>query len=110
MVHMSRYDSIQSDLIRLLASYNAGPTSAARWGAELRHMGDPLLFLESIPLDETRAYVPRVLAYTWLYAARMGLPSPSLDELAAGTWPRFHPGAPRQALPAASRKDTLALN
>lgn len=96
MVQLSQFESIQSDLIRLLAGYNAGPTSAARWGAELRHMGDPLLFLESVPLEETRAYIPKVLTYTWLYAARMGLPSPSLDELAAGTWPRFHAGAPRR--------------
>ena len=96
MVQLSQFGSIQSDLIRLLAGYNAGPTSAARWGAELRHMGDPLLFLESVPLEETRAYIPKVLTYTWLYAARMGLPSPSLDELAAGTWPRFQADAPRR--------------
>ncbi len=90
LVQMSRYDAVQSDLIRLLASYNSGPGNVARWGAELRHMGDPLLFIESVPNDETRAYVPRVLTYTWLYAAQLRLPSPSLDELAAGTWPRFY--------------------
>ena len=98
MVQLSQYESIQSDLIRLLAGYNAGPTSAARWGADLRHMGDPLLFLESIPGEETRTYIPRVLTHTWLYAARMRLPSPSLDELAAGTWPRFQPAARRDVL------------
>ncbi len=95
MVQLSRFDSIQSDLIRLLASYNAGPTTTARWSAELRHLNDPLLFIESIPVEETRAYVPRVLAYSWLYAAHLRLPSPSLDELAAGAWPRFYSGAPR---------------
>ena len=90
LVQMAQYGSVQSDLIRLLASYNSGPGNFARWGAELRHMGDPLLFIESVPNDETRAYIPRVLTYTWLYAAQLRLPAPSLDELAAGTWPRFY--------------------
>lgn len=90
LLQMSQYDVVQSDLIRLLASYNSGPANLGRWSAELKHMGDPLLFIESVPNDETRAYIPRVLTYTWLYAAQLRLPSPSLDELAAGTWPRFH--------------------
>ena len=89
LLQLSQYDVVQSDLIRLLASYNSGPANLGRWSAELKHQGDPLLFIESVPNDETRAYIPRVLTYTWLYAAQLRLPSPSLDELAAGTWPRF---------------------
>ena len=95
LIQMSEYDVVQSDLIRLLASYNSGPANLGRWSAELKHMGDPLLFIESVPNDETRAYIPRVLTYTWLYAAQLRLPSPSLDELAAGTWPRFRAVAGR---------------
>ena len=98
LVQMSRYDTVQSDLIRLLASYNSGPGNFARWGTGLRHMGDPLLFIESVPTEETRAYIPRVLTYTWLYAAQLRLPSPSLDELAAGTWPRFYAATARPEL------------
>ena len=52
--------------------------------------GDPLLFLEAIPTDETRAYVQRVLTFTWIYAARLHLPAPSRDELSAGALPGFH--------------------
>ena len=95
LLQMSEYDVVQSDLIRLLASYNSGPTNLGRWSAELKYMGDPLLFIESVPNDETRAYIPRVLTYTWLYAAQLHIPSPSLDELAAGTWPRFRAYAGR---------------
>jgi soluble lytic murein transglycosylase len=83
-------DQVAGDLIRLLASYNAGLGAFARWAAQIRDQGDPLLFIEAIPVDETRAYVPRVLTWTWLYAARLHLPAPSLDELAAGAWPRYH--------------------
>ena len=98
--YLARQEVVGGDLLRLLASYNAGPGSIARWGAELRDGGDPLLFIEAIPIDETRAYVPRVLAYTWIYAARLHLPTPALDELAAGGWPRYHPLDTRQEPPA----------
>ncbi len=77
---------IDGDLVRLLAAYNAGPTAVAGWGAG-EH--DPLLFIESLPTDETRDYVRRALTYLWIYADRLHLPSPSLDALAAGRWPRF---------------------
>jgi soluble lytic murein transglycosylase-like protein len=96
VAYLAGQDGIGGDLLRLLASYNAGPGSVARWGASLRDGGDPLLFIEAIPIDETRAYVPRVLAYTWIYAARLHLPAPTLDELAAGGWPRYHPLETRQ--------------
>ncbi len=86
---VAQYDLVGGDLIRLLASYNSGPGSLGKWVGSIRHNGDPLLFIESVPNDETRGYIPRALAYTWLYAAELHLPSPSLDELAAGSWPRF---------------------
>ena len=30
-----------------------------------------------------------MLTYSWIYASRLGLPAPSLDQLAAGSFPRF---------------------
>lgn len=95
LLQLAQYDMVGADLIRLLASYNSGPGSFGRWVGGVRHNGDPLLFIESVPGDETRAYIPRALAYSWLYAAQLGLPSPSLDELAAGAWPRFQARYPR---------------
>ena len=100
LVYLARHDAIDGNLLRLLASYNCGPGAFAKWAGSVRDDGDPLLFIEAIPIDETRAYVPRVLTYTWLYAARMRLPAPSLDELAAGAMPSYHPLQPRQEPPA----------
>ena len=94
LLMLAQYDLIGGDLMRLLAGYNAGPGSLAKWLGGVRHNGDPLLFIESVPLDETRAYIPRALAYSWLYAAEFDLPSPSLDELSSGAWPRFRADAP----------------
>ena len=87
LVHLSHLDIVGDNMIRLLASYNAGPGNLALWLDSMQQESDPLLFIEALPGEETRAYVPRALAYTWLYAARLGLPSPSLDELSAGLWP-----------------------
>jgi len=91
MAYLAGHDAVNGNLIGLLAAYNAGPTNFARWAPQIRDNDDPLLFIEAIPLDETRAHVPRVLTYTWIYAALMHLPTPSLDDLAAGLWPRYLP-------------------
>jgi len=89
--HLAHQDGIDNDLIRLLASYNAGGGSFRRWSAEIHDNGDPLLFIEAIPIAETRSFVPQVLLYSWLYAARLHLPATSLDALSANEFPRFTP-------------------
>lgn len=88
---LARQDGIGDDLIRILASYNAGPGSLLRWGNTVRDQGDPLLFLEAIPLAETRAFVSQTLTWAWIYAGRMHLPAPGLDAMALGEFPRFTP-------------------
>ena len=97
LAYLSRAEMAGDNLLRVLASYNAGPNAVQRWA----HVAgeDPLLFLESIPLDETRHFVARTLTNLWGYAARFRQAAPSLDALAAGTWPRFadeQAAAPRQ--------------
>ncbi|MCA3340530.1 MAG: lytic transglycosylase domain-containing protein [Roseomonas sp.] len=87
--YLARSEAVGGDLIRLLAAYNAGPGNLAKWLPAARHRGDALLFVEAIPFDETRAHVQRVLAYSWIYASRLGLPAPSLDQLVQGEFPRF---------------------
>lgn len=91
VAYLARQDGIDNDLLRILASYNSGPGSFSRWSANLRDDGDPLMFIEAIPVAETRAFVQHALVYSWIYAARMHLPAPSLDELSAGEFPRFTP-------------------
>lgn len=87
--YLARHEAVGGDLIRLLAAYNAGPGNLVRWLPSAQHRQDPLLFIESIPINETRAFVQRVLGFSWVYASRLGLPSPSLDALAGGSFPRF---------------------
>lgn len=91
LTYLAGQDGTHGDLIRLLASYNAGPNALTRWDDARADAsgGDPLLFIEALPVRETRDFVHRALSYLWIYAGRMTMPAPSLDVLARGGWPRF---------------------
>lgn len=85
-------DAIKGNLLFLAASYNSGPGAVGRWLQTVRHNGDALLFLESIPSHETRAFVARVLTNFWTYRDRLNQTSPSLEAIAAGDWPMYDKG------------------
>jgi len=81
-------------LPKVIAAYNAGPAPVAQWNLREFDRGDPLLYVESIPYWETRAYVPSILRNYWIYEEEAGRKSsPSRLALAQGLWPRF-PGLP----------------
>lgn len=80
---------VGQDLLSLAIAYNAGPGKLAKWKAERADIDDPLLFIESIPYAETRAYVERVLANYWIYRMRFDQPNESLYALAEGKWARY---------------------
>ena len=73
------------DLLRVVAAYNGGPGMVQRTvqmlGAEA---SDPLLMLESLPAQETRLYVQKVMAGYWIYKTMFGEETPSLEALAGG--------------------------
>lgn len=78
-----------ADLLHVLGSYNRGPNGFREWARHIKDHGDPLLFIEAIPNDQTRNFVEAVLTYAWMYAMRLNLPSPSLTALAEGVFPPF---------------------
>ncbi|MEP3051609.1 MAG: lytic transglycosylase domain-containing protein [Erythrobacter sp.] len=80
----------QGLLPKIMAAYNAGLTPISRWNSEIRDMGDPLLYMESIPYWETRGYVSIVMRNYWMYERAAGVTSsPSRRALAEGRWPDF---------------------
>jgi len=87
LIYLSNTGAVNEDLVRLLAAYNAGVGAVSHW--DIEDHGDPLLYIEAIPTGQTREFVPRALAYSWIYAARFHQSSDSLDTLAAGAWPQF---------------------
>jgi soluble lytic murein transglycosylase-like protein len=82
--------TVNGSLIHLIAAYNAGEGRVADWAeGELKLAGDdPLLYIESVPIAETRDYVKRVLANLWAYQARARQGMPSLQALAENRWPQ----------------------
>ncbi len=81
--------AVGQDLLSLAIAYNAGPGNLKKWKAERAHMKDPLLFIETIPFYETRAFVERVLSNYWIYRMRFNQDTPSLDAVAEGKWARY---------------------
>jgi soluble lytic murein transglycosylase-like protein len=87
--YLGEQAGINDNLLAILASYNAGPGAASAWYSSLNDNSDPLLFIETIPNDETRRFVRQVLADSWLYAEEIGLRPNSLDALAEGNFPQL---------------------
>jgi soluble lytic murein transglycosylase-like protein len=85
--YLGEQSGINNNLLAILASYNAGPNAAAAWYNQLQDDSDPLVFLESIPNDETRRFIHQVLADSWIYAEEIGLRPASLDDIAQGNFP-----------------------
>jgi soluble lytic murein transglycosylase len=96
-------------LPKVIAAYNAGPSPIARWNTEIHDGGDPLLYVESIPYWETRAYVSIILRNYWIYEMREGKSTGTMTGLVQYLWPRF-PGANGMsiAVRADSRQATIS--
>jgi soluble lytic murein transglycosylase len=60
------------------AGYNAGPSRAKRWRDTKPLEG--AIYIESIPLGETRDYVKKVMANATTYASILGLKWQSLKD------------------------------
>jgi soluble lytic murein transglycosylase len=102
--------AFQGDLLRAVASYNAGP--GPMLGA-LRRLGpdpDPLLLIETIDVPQARAYVEDVVAAYWIYQRMMGRPLNTLDAVASGALhvPMALDHVPEASQPAAAEPTPLA--
>ncbi|MGH8057731.1 MAG: transglycosylase SLT domain-containing protein [Candidatus Entotheonellia bacterium] len=60
------YGTHQGNVILTLAAYNAGPTRVKRWLQEINR-ADWDEFIESLPFEETRAYIKNVLRNYGVY-------------------------------------------
>lgn len=117
--HLAAQPDIGDNLLLLLAAYNSGPGTLARWRQDTgARQDDPLLFLESMPIRETRDYVEQVLTNYWIYGHRLNQSKQSLTQITEGRWPRAITGdtqlaeaAPTQSMaqPAAERPAPVPL-
>jgi soluble lytic murein transglycosylase-like protein len=79
-------DDYSNNLFQAVPAYNAGPGNVNRWLSS-DTASDPLLFVASIPINETRNYVEGVLSNYWIYRMRLGQRTESLDQVAQQQWP-----------------------
>ena len=83
------YSWVADNLLKILVGYNAGPGNLQNWIARADFRDDPLLYIETLRAGETRGYVQRVMTNLSTYRMRLGQPTPELDDLVAGRWPRY---------------------
>ncbi len=81
----AQLQAYNGSLVLAAAAYNAGAGNANKWIAtfgdpRLANV-DPVLWIELIPVEETRHYVQRVLGNYLVYRARLG--QPPLDPVTA---------------------------
>jgi soluble lytic murein transglycosylase len=90
-------DDFEGRIVLAAAAYNAGPNRPRRWrqGREL----EPAAWIESIPFDETRDYVQKVVSNAVYYGVRLGGRDPSLTRRLGG------PVGPRPADAPAENRD-----
>lgn len=82
-------ETVRGNLLLLAAAYNAGPGKLKSWLKSVSYGDDPLLFMESVPVRETRLFIERVITNFWIYRHRLRQDSPSLDAVASGNWPYY---------------------
>lgn len=87
--YLLKKDTIQNNLILAIASYNAGPGNINKWRRQINADYDPLLFIESLPSQETRHFVEIILLNFWMYRDRFNQTQYALQALASGDWPSY---------------------
>ena len=79
----TQLDSFDGSLLLAAAAYNAGAGNARKWigtfGDPRSEAIDPVVWVELIPVQETRKYVQRVLGNYLVYRARLGQDDLSID-------------------------------
>lgn len=87
--YLLRNPTVKGDLVSMLVAYNAGPGNLIKWQRREGDSADTLLFIESIPVKETRNYVKHVMTNYWIYRNRAGQPLTSLAALSTGKTARY---------------------
>ena len=77
-----------SSIPDVLIAYNAGFKRLKKWKINLKE-NDPLAFIESIPIRETRWFVKNILTDLWIYRDKLGQEKPSRTHLASDSWPKY---------------------
>jgi soluble lytic murein transglycosylase len=100
------YEDFERNVILATAAYNAGPHRVKTWLPKSDCM-EPDVWIESIPFDETRTYVKRVLSYATIYDFRMEREIKPMTQRMAAITPR---GGPALVASLSCGADSVSLN
>lgn len=94
---LTRTAGIGDNLLFIIGSYNCGPKRMLSLfeSTKKQNGNDPLLFIETLPIKETRDYMQKVMATYWIYRARFDRPLKAMAELTIGRWPTYNKGDTR---------------
>jgi len=84
IAYLGSQSYIQNDILRIVAAYNGGPQPVMVTHQRLPKDADALLFMESIPVPQTRVYIEEVMAAYWIYRQMLGEEVRSLDLIVSG--------------------------
>ncbi|PIE42627.1 MAG: hypothetical protein CSA49_00150, partial [Gammaproteobacteria bacterium] len=73
-------NQFDGNLVLATTAYNAGPHRAKRWQPRYKPM-DGDIWIETIPIHETRNYVKNILTYQAIYRRNLGLEAKLSDSL-----------------------------
>jgi len=84
VIKMLGLSAFNGDIMRTVASYNAGPGPMLGALRKLGPEADPLLLIETIDVPQARDYVEKVMAAYWIYQRLQGRPLNTLKAVATG--------------------------
>lgn len=88
--YLLAFPNINGNLFKFLLAYNAGPGNLKKQEERVVNANDdPLFFIESINLKESRIYIKRVMANFWIYRNKLNQESESLDDIVNDKWPVY---------------------
>lgn len=89
--YLLNMNGVGNNLIYMTAAYNAGPGNLDHWKKTVSYKDDPFLFIETLPMSETRAFVERVMANYWIYAQQLDQETETLQAMTDEEWPTYTP-------------------
>ena len=82
------YDDLDGQPVVASAAYNAGPNRARAWRSTLLRTVEGAIFAETIPFNETRDYVKKVMANAATYAVMFDQPNVSMKAMLGSVSPK----------------------
>ena len=73
------YGQFQGNRVLASAAYNAGPGRVRQWTRDMPALPSDI-WIETIPFDETRAYVQSVLTYGVIYGEKLGISQSVMEQ------------------------------